>query len=172
MKSQWLKEDGSLNLNALDELAAAVRAVTDSNASIDAVIKAAKIGAPKEIAFRCSHSGMFFPANYAKEWGRLYGIGLGDQVVSESLDSMYQVKTNHPAPEEPQDLMHPLVNSCAQVDYGVFDEEQVNSALLIPAYTDTRMAKRVEVLFQKQMTNPKSSLGLLVAQFKLLKGTK
>lgn len=167
----WLKADGSLDLDALDNLAASVKAVTDSNASIDAVIKAARIGAPKVIAFRCTHSGMFMPSDYAKEWGTKYGHGLGTQVVSESLNSQYFVEPSQPErAKNLVQLMHPVEVSQAQMDYVVIDAEEYKANRLVPAIDDSDLNIRIPLLYKKQLAKKGSRLSLLSAQFSMAKG--
>lgn len=163
---KWLKEDGTLDLDALDTLAANVKAATDSNAGIDAIIKAERLGAPKVIAFRCGHTGQFYPADYAKEWGRKYGIGLGDQVVSESLDSQYHVPVSDIKNlRKMEQLMHPVSVSGAQVDYIVVPQVDFEAAQLIIDLEDTDQSRRGKIIFQKQLVHPDSQLRLVLAQF-------
>lgn len=171
IKSKWTNDDGTLNFAALDILESEVRAVTDSNREIDRVIKAAKLGAPVKVAFRCSHSGLFFPSDYAKEWGRKYGIGLGSQVVSESLDSDYSTQPQGPNTIRVRNvlqLMHPVQTSQAQVDFVVVPEAEADEKSLIPAHEDADMGRRVAILFAKQMNNPASQLRYLVAEYNRL----
>jgi hypothetical protein len=153
--SKWTNSDGSLNLDALDALEANVRAVTDSNAAIDAVIKGAKIGVPTIVAFRCNHSSLYFPADYVREWGRSYGHGLGPDPVSEVLDSDYH--TDPPkVTEDTMDInsiMHPLVTTRVQVDLMNVTQEEFDANQAIIAIDDPRMMKRAAICRAKQMEN-------------------
>lgn len=170
---KWTKSDGTLDLDALDALEASVRVVTDSNKSIDAVLKAAKIGAPTVIAFRCSHSRMFYPHDFAKQWGRDYGIGLGASPVSESLDSMYGISASETQyATKLEHFMHPVQTSCAQVDFVVVPEEEYSAALLIPQQQDLDMVLRSRIIFEKQMNSENGRLRMLVANYNSLRAKK
>lgn len=160
--SKWLKADGSLDLDALDALAANVKAVTDSNAAIDAVIKGAKIGAPVVVAFKCNHSGKYFPGDYVKQWGRLYGHGLGPDPVSEALDSDYA--TDPPKITEQTNsinqIMHPLTVTRVQVDLMNVPEDEYNANQLILAIDDPRMEKRAPILLENQFNKSDKLIAL------------
>lgn len=172
---KWLDDKGKLNIEALDQLAADLKAVTDSTASLDQVVKDAKLGRPTVVAFRCSHTGMFFPSDYVKQWGSKYGIGLGSSPISESLNSQYDV-----APPSMQgrtksnkfQMMHPLESSKAQIDYVIIPEDEYKANSLIIANEDEDMSARVQVLYDKQMVHPRSQLRLLMAQYNLTTGVK
>lgn len=170
--SKWLKPDGTINLDALDALDAALKAVTDSNAAIDAVIKGAKIGAPVTVAFKCNHSGLYFPADYVKEWGSLYGIGLGPDPVSEVLDSDYH--TDPPRPTEStmdiNTIMHPLRVTRVQVDLMTVPQGEFDANQAIIAIDDTRMSKRAAICRANQLENPKGKLRALEANWMMITG--
>lgn len=167
---KWLNENGSLNVAAFDELEAAVRAVTDSNRSIDAILRNARLGREMAVAFQCNHSGMHFPADYVKNWGKLYGIGLGPDPVSECLNSDYDM----PVPEITPDIrsweqiMHPLITTKAQVDMMEVAIDQVQ--YLVLAKDDPYLDERARIVRQKQLTNPRSRLRLMAVKWQEMRG--
>lgn len=168
--SKWVKTDGSLDLDALDALESSVRAVTDSNQAIDAIIKAEKLGQPKVLAFRCAHSTGYWPGDYVKQWGILYGVGNGPVPVSESWDSQYHVTPSITAADDVTQLMHPVQVSLAQVDMVTVPADEFNAGKLITEKDDPRGNQRVKILFQKQLANPRSRLKLIMAQLQSQKG--
>jgi hypothetical protein len=170
--TMWLNKDGTINTAALDALEASLRAVTDSSAALDAVIKGAKIGAPVVVAFKCNHSGLYLPDDYVKNWGKPYGIGLGPDPVSEVLDSDYD--TAPPKPDENtmdiNTIMHPLRVTRVQVDLVTIPEEEYNANQAILAVDDPRMLARAKICRSKQLDNPKGRLRTLEANWMALSG--
>jgi len=116
--------------------------------------------------FRCAHSGLLLPADYIKEFGRSYGIGLGPSPVSEVLDSDY-----HTSPAVPKgaklhsasQIMHPVGPCMSQVDFDMFEPDvaKLNAAVLDK--DDWGMHKRAEIVRAKQLTNPRSRIRLFAA---------
>lgn len=118
--------------------------------------------------FQCGHSGLFYPGDYVKQWGKLYGIGLGPEPVSECLDSDYD---SAPPPITPDirsidQIMHPLHTTRSQVDLVLLDPREVEGKLLVVAEEDRYLEKRSLILRQKQLANPNSRLRNLVASWK------
>lgn len=114
-------------------------------------------------AFRCSHSGKYYPHDYAKEWGRKYGIGLGPVPVSECLDTI----EGQPIVESSDDeatLMRPVGVTCAQVDFVEVEESEYEANRLILAIEDPRMITRSEILRRNQRKKSAS----MEQRFKLL----
>lgn len=160
----WLKEDGSLNLPALDQLAENLKAVTDHLTSLDKILRAARLGVEMQLVFQCGESGLFYPADYVKNWGKLYGIGLGPSPVSESLQSEYDVE-----PAEMKGLrsitqvMHPVRVSGAQMDMREVSVELLAPARPILVMDDPHMEARAQVLREKQLRNPAGKIRLMEA---------
>lgn len=114
--------------------------------------------------FRCGHSGLFLPADYLKEWGRKYGIGLGVDPVSEVLDSDYDTAPPaiDPRIRSLDQIMHPLVTSRAQVDFVMVapDEE---AQLAVIAEDDPYYERRAAIVRPKQLKNPRGRLRTMAA---------
>lgn len=142
------------------ELLANVKSLTDHMHLVDDVFKQLRVGRKMVLAFQCGHSGLYLPGDYVKDWGRGYGIGLGPNPVSEVLDTDYHTKP--PAITEDiesfDQITHPVGNSLAQVDYMLVDENEflLNSAII--AKNDGGMRKRMAIVREKQLVNPKSKL--------------
>lgn len=167
---KWLKQDGSLNTEAFDQLEADIRAVTDSNKAIDQVLKQARLGLEMVVVFQCGHSGLYFPSDYVKEWGRSYGIGQGPDPVSEVLDSDYHTAPPAITPEIQSfdQIMHPVGNCCAQMDLDLVAKEVFEANQAIAAKDDPRMKRRCEIVREKQLLNPKSRIRLLAMEWQRL----
>jgi len=142
------------------ELLENVKSLTDHMKMVDEVFTKLRVGRNMVLAFQCGHSGLYLPGDYVKNWGRGYGIGLGPNPVSEVLDSDYF--TNPPAITEDtqsiEQIMHPVGNSFAQVDYMLVDQAAFdeNSAVLVK--DDPFMKLRARIVREKQMVNPRSKL--------------
>lgn len=154
------------------ELLENVKSLTDHMHLVDEVFKQMRVGRNMVLAFQCGHSGLYLPGDYVKNWGRGYGIGLGPNPVSEVLDSDYHTK---PAPisddmDSIDQIMHPVGNSFAQVDYMLVEEEALllNSAIL--AKDDGGMRKRIPILRKNQMKNPLSKIAIARAMWTQAKG--
>jgi hypothetical protein len=148
-----------------DELEQAVKAVTSRMDVVDKV--AASKGALKA-AFVCSDSGMYFPADYVKEWGNLYGIGLGPDPVSETLQSIYHIPPANITRDTQSafSLMHPVRISRASVHLITVPAADIKANSAVLAEEDNKMALRAPILFKKQMVNPKSKLKVMMAGYK------
>lgn len=147
------------------ELLANVKSVTDRMTIVDSILKANRMGVDMVMAFQCGESGLYYPANYVKDWGKSYGIGLGPHPVSESLQSEYDVAP--PAiTSETQNLvqiMHPLRSSGAQMDLCTVGAEWFAAHQAVPVQGDEKMAKRAPILYAKQVANPRGRLGMVRA---------
>ena len=106
-------------------------------------------------AFRCSRTGLYFPADYVEEWGRKYGNGLGPIPVSEALVNAYdQPIAIHPT--KPGEAMHPLCACKAQVDLVEITEEEYNSNKAIISTDDPDVYDRATLMRAKQtLKSPK-----------------
>lgn len=146
-----------------EALLANVKSITDRMDLVDSIIKSERLGQPKVLAFRCGHSGLYLPPDYVKEWGRLYGIGLGPSPCSEVLDSDYH--TAPPAINEQtrsfDQVMHPVGNSFAQVDSVLVYAAEVEGHEAICAKDDPYMEARVTIVRARQDVNPMSKRKIL-----------
>lgn len=98
-------------------------------------------------AFRCRHSGLYFPPDYAKEWGRKYGIGMGPNVRSECLDTHFECPE---AKAYDGEDMHPVGVCYAELDLVNITEEEYNAKRAVLASEDPDMTIRVRILKAKQ----------------------
>lgn len=106
-------------------------------------------------AFRCAHSGLYFPEDYIKNWGRKYGKGLGPTPCSEVLDSQ-----DHMAiaicDRDLKKTMQPVGNTFAQVDMVEVEETEYIANRAVLAEDDPYMEQRSLIIQAKQkVKNPK-----------------
>jgi len=145
------------------ELLENVRSVTDHMKMVDEVFRQMRVGQNMVLAFQCGHSGLYLPADYVKNWGRGYGVGLGPHPVSEVLDTDYFTAPPRITEdiEDFDQIMHPVGNTFAQVDYMLVEETafQQNAAILVK--DDPKMRRRIEVIRPKQLANSKGRLRVL-----------
>lgn len=113
-------------------------------------------------AYRCSHSGLFYPSDYVKNWGRKYGIGQGDRPVSEVLNTEHLFAVCVPGESfgmpDYERAMHPIGVTHAQVDYVEVDPAEFDANLAILAKDDPTLAKRVAIIREKQLAHPNSKI--------------
>lgn len=156
-----------------EEMEMEIKRVTSRLTMLDEIIKSERLGEPKMLVFRCSHSGKLFPGNYAKEWGRTTGIGLGEDVVSETLDSLYHVS---PPPIEsvsdPMDLMHPLQSTMAQVDLLTIPTAMFAENALILHHQDKNYSKRKAIIHANQMRKSGSRIAAFMAEWARINGNE
>lgn len=142
-----------------------LRAITDRVGGIvDQVLQKGYVP-----VFRCTHSGLYFPADYAKQWGRGYGIGLGPDVCSEALDSIYEL----PLPDfseqlrRPENYMHPVRVTKAQMDFLLVAPDDATAQAAILAEEDLDMDRRADVIRKKQLANS-PQLRAFTARFEVM----
>lgn len=99
------------------------------------------------LVFRCSRTGLYYPADYAELWGRKYGIGLGPEPVSEALVNLYDRKPS----DRSAVLMHPLAVCRAQMDCINVTEDEYLMHVPVLQIEDKRMALRAPLMRAKQM---------------------
>jgi len=101
-------------------------------------------------AYMCSHSGLYYPESYVKEWGRNgNGIGLGNTPVSECLDSDYLGALAVPA-NQAENAMHPVgVTRAALVPVEITQAEFDAKAAILHR-DDPTMQKRCDIMRKKQ----------------------
>lgn len=102
-------------------------------------------------AFRCSHSGKYFPADYTKQWGRKYGVGLGPTPVSETLDSAMDFPVCVPESGDMDKAMHPMGVTHAQVDFCWVEEAEYEANKLVLHHEDRDYSKRAKILRENQI---------------------
>lgn len=164
MISKWLNPDGTVNTAALDEIEAALKATTDATGGLmDTVTQKGFVP-----AFVCNHSGLYLPGDYVKEWGRRYGIGLGPDPVSEVLDSDYDTAPPAitPSIRRIEQIMHPVGPCFAQVDrVMVHPNTLTNNVCAIMDNEDREMEKRVVIVRNNQLRNPRGRLRTMQASW-------
>ena len=150
----------------IEELEQFVMAFTSRLDKIDGVLKKRGLGANMIPVFRCGASGLYFPHDYVKEWGKKYGIGLGPHPVSETLQTEYEIPpTVTKETQSVEEIMHPLLVCQCQVDWDLVDESEAETKWAIPAEGDQKMLKRVPILRAKQLANPRGKLRIYQAEF-------
>jgi hypothetical protein len=98
-------------------------------------------------AFRCSRTGMMFPADYVEQWGKTYGIGLGPVPVSEALVNDYEREIAG----DGDTGMHPLSVCKSQVDMVEVDEKEFDSKKAIIDIDDPKLRIRGQLMREKQL---------------------
>lgn len=160
--------DGTLAPGAIQQLEEALLATTDQiGVLMDLVLQKGFVP-----AFVCNHSGLYLPGDYIKEWGRIYGIGYGPSPVSEVLNSDYNSDLPAITPDirRIEQIMHPIGPCMSQVDRVMLPPPEYNSKLAIIDAEDYAMEKRVPILREKQLANPKGRLQVLQSAWLQKKG--
>lgn len=153
-----------------ETLLANVKSITDRLTIVDEILKANRMGRNMVMAFQCGESGLLYPADYVRNWGKLYGIGLGPHPVSESLQSEYDVAPPAITPEtrELTQIMHPMRSSCVQMDLDLVDADSFSERAAVLAIEDGHYKKRAPILYAKQCANPRGRLGAIRAAWSTL----
>jgi len=150
----------------MEEIEASLAAFTSKLDDIDKILAARGLGKNLIPVFRCGASGLYFPHDYVKEWGKLYGIGLGPHPVSETLQTEYEIApTVTKQMRSVEEIMHPLLVCQAQVDWDLVDKKEADAKWAVKAEEDPYMAKRVPILRAKQLANPRGQLRIFQAEF-------
>lgn len=135
-----------------EELEQEVQRQGSSLKLLDELIKKNRIGVPTVMAYRCSHSGLYYPANYIKQWGKTTGIGLGPEPVSECLDTNYEGQI---MPLEKvrslSQLSLPVNTTKAQVDLCNVPEDEYKAGALVLAFDDPEYELRMEAVMPRQL---------------------
>lgn len=146
----------------IEELEQALLALTDRLDHLDPLVQGME-----HLYFRCSHSGLFFPADYLSQWGRKYGVGLGPQPVSECLNSRYDIfPTAHSNMRSELDVMHPLDVSMAPVVPVFSTDVMPPGRMLVLAMDDPWNYVRSKFLRAKQLLNPANQIQLALGAAK------
>ena len=104
----------------------------------------------KRKAFRCSRTGVLFPADYVEMWGVKYGRGLGPVPVSEALVNEYSRPVTAAESRE-NEAMHPVSCCRAQVDFCEVTEDEWNEKQAVLNHTDLLFNERSKIMRSKQM---------------------
>lgn len=144
-------------------LEANLRSVTDQVGRLmDAVAKTGFVP-----AFVCGHSGLYFPGDYLREYGRLYGVGLGPDPVSEVLDTDYETAPPDITPDvrRIEQIMHPLRASRAQLDFLLVAPDEYAARRAVLDVEDEGMEERARIVRAKQLANPRGRLRVMQAKW-------
>jgi hypothetical protein len=109
-------------------------------------------------AYRCSHSGLYFPEEYVKQWGRVYGKGLGKHPVSTVYDSK-DIRPFVDPLKHPSNLrLKPVGVTRAQLDFVMVDEAEFNAnRAIIPDTPENKLAI-AKIMADKQMKKHRANL--------------
>jgi len=117
------------------------------------------------VYFQCQGTGLLFPGDFRKNWGRGgYGSGLGNEPVSECLETSWNSKVSKPANLQNVDqIMYPV--NCPRYPLQRIELKEPAKAdqMAILMKDDPNYNKRAEIIREKQMNNKN---GLLKAQLK------
>jgi len=146
----------------LEAMESSIKAVTDSQAPLQAYIDSKGETLP---VFRCAHSGLYYPADYVKQWGVKYGIGLGSMPVSECLDTHY----GFPIPKSQSvsnvtQIMHPVGVTRSQLDFVLVAKSDYEKNVPVLDIEDAFLQKRAGIILKKQLINPKSTVRSYAAE--------
>lgn len=144
-------------------LLADVKAITDHMKMVDLVFEKARLGVNMVLVFECGESGLFYPSDYVRNWGKPWGDGLGPDVCSESLQSQYDIDPPEVSREirDLNQIMHPLRSSKAQMDAHMVDVRTIEGLTPVAAHEDWDMRRRAPILRGKQLVNPRGRLARL-----------
>lgn len=159
---KWLLNDGTVDVTALQEIEDALLSITDQVGGLmDRVMQKGFIP-----VFRCTHSGLLLPGDYVKNWGRVYGVGMGPNPLSEVLNTNYDLRLPEITPDiqSLDQLMHPVEVSAAQVDWLMVHPSEAQFA--VPAAGDANMKIRGQILRDKQANNPANRMAVLRAKWR------
>jgi len=142
---------------SLEQIETNLKSITDRLDHLDKLV-----AGEEELVFRCSHSGLFYPSDYISNWGKKYGIGLGREIVSECLDTLYQCDPIRPENARiPDQIMYPVGVSRAQMDAFFVSPEVASAKKPVLALEDPVYQARTPILIEKQLAHPGSILAQL-----------
>ncbi len=143
----------------IEEIEKNLKSITDRLDMLDPLVQG-----KKHLYFRCSHSGLYFPADYIREWGRKYGKGLDIHPVSECWDSMYHI---YPTVSRNQgslaETMHPVRSSFAPINDFFASREMPKEFMLLTDVDDPNKKRRVPLIIAKQRKNKANKLDVAIA---------
>lgn len=103
-------------------------------------------------AFKCMRTGLLFPADYVEQWGRKYGIGLGDVPVSEALTNNYYSKS---ARNSDGKEMYPVASCRAGIQMVEVDDKDFEKEKAVLAIDDPGMGIRGPIMRARQVEHGK-----------------
>lgn len=117
------------------------------------------------LAYMCSSTGLYFPADYVEEWGRKYGHGLGPMPVSECWESMYEGPVALPTRDTRSlhDCGHAIRTCCAPVFPVQITAEEYEKNKAICQHEDPRGDARWKIVRAIQVKNKKGRLQVALA---------
>jgi len=138
-----------------EEIESNLKSITDSAGLKDDLVNGKKVQ-----FFRCAGTGLFFPSDYVRMWGRMYGSGLGKAVVSECLETNWEAPLAIPMHiRRPEQVMYPLQQGGHQVDawiIGAAEAKQALAAILMA--DDPFIEERGMLIRNKQLANKNGRL--------------
>lgn len=117
--------------------------------------------------FRCSRTGMYYPADYVEMWGIKYGHGLGCIPVSEALVNEYHFPIAEA--KDPSKTMHPVANCKSQIDFCMVEQSEYLANLAILTIDDPDCTKRGEIMKDKQLQKSMKLSGMFPDEVLLAK---
>lgn len=156
-----------MNEKELEALVMNVKAISDRLTIVDKILKERGAGVDMVLAFQCGHSRLYYPADYVKEWGKLYGIGLGPDVCSEALNSAYDVPPPAitPAIRSIDQIMHPLMHCRSQMDTVLVERSIFHKGKAVLGVEDGWYQRRAPILRNKQLQNPRGQVRILQMRY-------
>lgn len=116
-------------------------------------------------ALRCRWSGLLYPADYQKEWGKKYGIGMGPVPRSEALNSRTDLPCCIPDAGGMEKAMHPMeLVPGGELDLVEVTEEEFAAKRAILHSEDPRFERRAAILRNKQLEKPDTKVAALVRE--------
>lgn len=118
------------------------------------------------LAYRCSSTGLLYPADYIEMWGRKYGIGLGPVPVSEAWESNYEM----PVSQAPRDIQNGnqighSIRACGAPVFPVeVSESEYEAGKAVLQSEDPNGRKRWDIVRKIQDTNHRSRRALALTR--------
>jgi len=132
--------------------------VTDRIDMLDPLIQG-----KQHMYFVCLHSGLFYPADYIKQWGKKYGIGHGGEPRSECLDTEYNTRPALDNIRSIADIMHPCKISGAPLDVIYASQPAAPGQMLVTQWQDRNGTIRGKLMRAKQLSNPLNQIAALTS---------
>ena len=101
-------------------------------------------------AFQCLRAGLYFPADYVENWGKKYGLCLGDTPVSEALVNDY---TQIPVEKSDGTKVYPVACCKAQIVPVEVEQAVYDAKKAIIHADDTKYTLRMPIMEGRQKAN-------------------
>jgi len=138
-----------------EEIEKNIKSITDSHKFTDQLMKG-----DIKMFFQCNGTGLYFPPDYVRMWGRKYGKGLGPNVVSECLETLWQSPLAVPKNlRHATQIMFPMGQGGHQLTAVMMkngDADKIQMA--IPAELDPFYDARAKIIRTIQIKNPNGRL--------------